>query len=195
MTNGTPKHVLAAYRKFHAQRFRRDRDWLRLFILASCLFGCSVLAIADALVSAETPGVIAGSPAIFGGLTIAIFITKIARADTYADWILSAALYVGVGFSLLAGETCGEVLLHISFPTLLIAAGAVRIWVGLTVEPENAGAWLCSSGYVAIVGGLIALAGSAFATLVSLREILAVDLLFLSISIARFGMVVRYQPS
>lgn len=191
MASDALKWVLTAYRHSHAHRFRQDRDWLRLSILASCLLAYSVLALTDALAPAGIAGDVAGIPAIFGGLTIAVFIAKIARAETYADWILSAAIYVGVGFSLLFNEVRGEALAQISFAMLLIALGAVRIWIGLTVEPATAAMWLCSSGCIALVSGLVTIAGWAFAMQLPLRTILAVDLLSLGVSIARFSDSVR----
>ncbi len=183
--------ALAAYRRSRAPRFRQRRDGLRLSILASCLLAYSVLAFTEALAPGGVPGVVGGTPTIFGGVTIAIIIIKIARPEVYADWILSAAIYVGVGLSLFVGQARNEVLAQISFSVLLIAAGAVRIWIGLTVDRESAAVWLCSSGGIAMASGLVAFADWLFAMQFSLPAMLAVDLASLGISIARFGILVR----
>ncbi|WP_429032643.1 hypothetical protein [Bradyrhizobium sp. I1.14.4] len=188
MSTDTLRDVLAGYRRAHAHRFRRDHDWLRLSILASVLLAFSILAFAQAFAPGATFFQDApGSLATFAGAAIILFIGKIGRTEIYADWMVSGATYVGVGLSLLVGETHGEMSSQIPFSALLMASGVVRIWIGLTIEPRATAAWLYSSGCIAFMGGLVTFGAWASETPLSSLSILAVDLLFLAISIAGFS--------
>jgi hypothetical protein len=72
-------------RRLLESRFRSDYDWLRLVFLGAILIAISAVALADALAVQHLSGHFSGSSAIFGGMAIALFVTKIARGALYLD--------------------------------------------------------------------------------------------------------------
>jgi uncharacterized membrane protein HdeD (DUF308 family) len=188
---GELRGILADYRRSHAHRFRGERDWVRLSILACILLTFSILAFANLLAPARFPNDAPGAPAMFSGAAILLFIAKIDRTELYADWMVSGALYVGVGYALLVGDTHGGTLAQNSFSILLIASGVVRIWLGMTVEPRPASVWLCSSGCIALVSGFATFGSWALKAPLSSKLLLSLDLLFLGICMAGFSHSLR----
>ena len=172
-------------------RFRRENDWLRLLSLGIILVTFSALALADALAIQPIPGRFGGSSAIFGGIAIVLFVTKVAKGEVYIDWLLDGIFYVLAGIVLYSDENLTEIPTLVCICALLLASGMTRIWIGLTASPEEGATWLLSAGCVAALSGLWIVCAWILVMPTTAALVLALDTLFQGIAIAGFGISLK----
>lgn len=185
------RDLIAHFRYSHQYRFGGDRDWLRLSILGGVLLGFSTLALAEALARKPPFDNFAGEAAMFSGAAIVLFIVRISMTAIYADWILSGALCIGVGFSLIISGVHGDMPPPVLFCLLLLASGAVRLWIGITAYPRTAGNWLCYSGSIGALVGFLGFLSPFVDLPISALSVVATDLLFHAVSIVGFGLALQ----
>ena len=178
-------------RRLLESRFRSDYDWLRLVFLGAILIAISAVALADALAVQHLSGHFSGSSAIFGGMAITLFVTKIARGALYLDWLLNAVFYFLAGLALSWDEDLTRTLSLFYVCSLMFACAAARIWIGLTASPEEGASWLLCSGCVTVFGGFWIAFAWPFAMPMTIALIFAFDTLFQGIAIAGFGISLK----
>jgi len=181
--------IVGTFRRSHADRFQGAQDWLRFVILGGLLLTFSSLALASVISRDPLFDDLPGGPAIFGGTIVMIMIIKISSGRLYVDWLLSGALYVGVGFSQHLAETRGAAW-PLLFCVLMAASGLSRIWIGMTTQGV-AGYWPRYSGYVALLAAFAAVAAYLFGMPIRLGSLCAVDLLFQGLAMAGYGIALR----
>jgi uncharacterized membrane protein HdeD (DUF308 family) len=178
-------------RRISKDRFGNDSDWLRIVFLGAILITLSTVALADAIAVEHLPGHFGGSSAVFGGIAVALFVIKIARGALYWDWLLSALLYFLAGLALSWDEnlTYGLSLLYVC--SLMLACGAIRIWIGLTASPDEGASWILCSGWVDVCTGIWIALLWLLAAQMTIAVIFAFDTLFQGIAIAGFGISLK----
>lgn len=187
LNDGAKETAIERYRHLTKDRFSSGSAWLRLVCLGAILVALSTFAIADALAVEHFPGHFAGSSAIFGGMAVALVVTKIAKGALYWDWLLSSVLYSVVGLVLSGDESFTRVLSLFCVCSLLFACGAIRIWIGLTASPEEGGSWILCSGWIDVFAGFSIALVWILATTTTIALILAFDTLFQGLALAGFG--------
>ena len=192
MRESGTENAIVRYRRLLKGRFRGGRDWLRLVFLGVILVALSTVFLADALAVQRLPGHLSGGSAIFDGIAIVLFVTKIARGALYLDWLLGAVSCLLAGLLLSRDEDFTYPLSLLYVVSLMFASGAARIWIGLTASPEEGASWILCSGLVAMLCGL----WIAFASLLAMPTTLAplifvFDALFGGIAIVGFGMSLK----
>ncbi len=180
------------------KRFRHPGDDRRIAFLGTLIIVFSAIALADVIDPGRIQGGFSGGSAIFGGVSIVLFITKISRRDMYVDWVLLGAVYSAAGAILAAAPNVDRVSFLVGFLVCLLGSGAMRAWIASTVSPRHAAAWILASGAFAAMGagwfffiwnvtspdwGLVPSHTPAL--------VLALDTLFLGISIVWFGQSLR----
>ena len=180
-------------RRIFKDRFGNDGDWLRIVFLGAILITLSTVAIADALADEHLPGHIGGSSAIFGGIAVVLFVIKIARGALYWDWLLSAIFYLLAGLALSCDENLTYVSSLLCVCSLMLACGAIRIWIGLTAFPEEGASWILCSGLVDVSTGIWMAVLWALAAPTTITLIFAFDTLFQGIAIAGFGLSLKEE--
>jgi uncharacterized membrane protein HdeD (DUF308 family) len=181
------KEMLARHRQGHKNRFRHETDGPRLMGLGIVLLVLSAVTLADLLPDMRIPGHFGGGSAMFGGIALALHIINIGRPEIYFDWILNALLYVGAGFTLYVDENVTTASSLVLLCTFLFASGAVRIWIGLTAEPQAEAAWILSSGCIAVLAGVWIGATWIVGASTGPALIVAIDSTFQALSIIAFG--------
>jgi uncharacterized membrane protein HdeD (DUF308 family) len=180
----------AARRNRVAGRFTGPVDWLRLVVLGVVLVNLAALALAHAIFNGNTPNG-SGLSAIFSGLMLWIAVIRIGRPAIYLDWIVSALLYIGLGF-VLAGHAA-LVSTHVFglFCLLFIASALLRTWIGATLEAGGGTAWLMAGGLTGLFCVVWMIVMRLGAIDVNPDLILSVDLMVHGVSIAGFGLSLR----
>ena len=181
--------LIERYRRMFRTRFHRESDWLRLVLLGGILITLSTLGVADGLQT--FPGYFSGVSAIFGGVAIVLIVPRIARGDIYVDWMVNAILCILAGAALSSDENLAHISTLIYICVLLLACGAIRIWIGLTASPEDGAIWILSSGCVAALGALWIVFAWLLVVPRTAALILAFDTLFQGIAISGFGLSLR----
>jgi uncharacterized membrane protein HdeD (DUF308 family) len=192
MSNGGGKETaIERGRRIFRDRFGNDSDWLRVVFLGAILVTLSAVAIADALADEHLPGHFGGSSAIFGGIAVALFVIKIARGALYWDWLLSSALYFLAGVALSWDENLAHASSLLCVCSLMLACGAIRIWIGLTAFPEEGASWILCSGLVDVCTGIWIALLWLLAAPATTALIFAFDTLFQGMAIAGFGISLK----
>ena len=194
MTETTIKNLLARQRRISALRFTGENDWLRLALLGMLLITLSAVALAEALATMPLPGHFGGSSALFGGVTIALFIVKLGKGAVYFDWIVFAIACVGVGLVLYADERISEFASLLLISICLGVSSGARLWIGSTASPQPAANWIFASGYVGALGGLWIIGAWLMRMSAPPPIIIALDCLFQGVSITGFGLSLRDTP-
>ncbi|WP_371420017.1 hypothetical protein [Tardiphaga sp.] len=180
--------VLAcASRRAHRGRFSAAKDWLRLSLLGGLLLTFSCLLLMSDVLRMAVVGDSPGVAAMLAGMTIAIFLIKIAERRLYLDWLTYGAFGIGIGYALVAISTYSDSWSPLCLIALMIASGATRLWIGLTM-PYCSGRWMQSSGYVAIIGAAFVGIGYLLETPIRPNAIVGGDLLFQGVAIVGLGL-------
>lgn len=179
--------MLELHRQGYKTRFRHEADGPRLVALGIVLLALSIITLADLLSATGIPGRFGGSSAIFGGVALALRIISIGRPEIYLDWILNALLCVGAGFTLYIDENVTAASSLVLICSCLVASGAMRIWVGLTAEPQMGAVWILSSGCIGVLAGMWISGSWILGTSTSPALIVAFDSMFQALSIVAFG--------
>lgn len=172
-------------------RFAGESDWKRVVFLGILLVSIGALGLLDTFLPGHLPGHIAGSSAIFGGMAIAVLVSKISLGVSYRDWLLSAGAYLLAGIAFASDEA----FLHFSSAAymiaFLVACGLVRIWIGLTSNPSDASPSMVNSGCVTLLCALwIALAWAQGSPQTGATA-LALDTVFCGVATVAFGVALK----
>jgi hypothetical protein len=148
------------------------------------------LALAHAIFNGNTPNG-SGLSAIFGGLMLWMAVIRIGRPAIYLDWIVSALLYISLGFALASNSALGSTLVFGLFCFLFIASALLRTWIGATLEAGGGTAWLTAGGLTGLfcVAWMIVMRLGAID--INPDFVLSVDLMVHGVSIAGFGISLR----
>jgi uncharacterized membrane protein HdeD (DUF308 family) len=134
---------------------------------------------------------------IFIGATFLVLgAFQIVKAFSTKDWsgtLLSAilgVLYALAGFVLWANPLAGAVSLTFLLAAMLVASGAVRLWLAYQ-HWHTMGGLLTLSGIIAILAGLVIFAGWPASSVWVLGLCLAIDVLFQGFAWLMFGFALR----
>jgi uncharacterized membrane protein HdeD (DUF308 family) len=177
-------------------RFAGGSDWKRVVLLGILLVLISALSLLDTLIPRHLhlPGHIAGSSAIFGGMAIAILVSKISRGAFYGDWLLSAGAYILAGIAFASDEAFLHFSTAASMIAFLLACGLFRIWIGLTSYPSGASPSMTNAGLVTLLCALWTALAWAEGSPQTAATALALDTLFCGVAIVAFGAALKYTP-
>lgn len=175
--------LICASRRAHRSRFGAESDWLRFSILGGLLLTFSCFALAPRALRMIVPGDAPGVTTMFAGMTVTIFMIKIAKRRLYMDWLAYGASIIAVGYvqALAVTLSDGWPLWLLCFS--LAASGLSRVWIGLTMN-RLSGDWLKGSGYIAVIGSFFLIVGGVLQIPIAVSSIVAIDLLFQGIAIA-----------
>jgi len=134
---------------------------------------------------------------IFIGATFLVLgAFQIVKAFSTKEWggtLLSAALgvlYALAGFVLWANPLKGAVTLTFLIAVMLVASGAVRLWLAYE-HWRTMGGLLTLSGIIAILAGILIFAGWPGSSVWVLGLFLAIDVLFYGFAWLMFGFALR----
>jgi uncharacterized membrane protein HdeD (DUF308 family) len=164
---GSPDATRSAVPRPIARRLKRN--WFLIAALGAFLVAGGLAAIAMPIAAGVAVSMIVGAVLLVGGAM------QVWDAFTAEGWraralhAVSGVLYVIGGLLLLTQPLAGVITLSLLIVAILIADGAVRIGIGLTMRPERGWGWLTASGAVSLLLGtalvLFALPAAGLTTL------------------------------
>lgn len=126
-----------------------------------------------------------------GGIGQLIHAWRIKPLNGFLFWSISGLLYLGAGLLALIYPVQGASMLTLLFGAMLIAVGALRLWIWFNNRGQRGWGWLGLSGALTLLVGML-IAGNWPANSVwILGLLLAFDLLFQGWSALLLGLVLR----
>lgn len=113
----------------------------------------------------------------------------------FALWSLSGLLYVLAGIFAMTNPLQGAVVLTLLFGALLIATGALRLWIWVQNRSQAGAVWLAVSGLITLAVGLIIASGWPANSIWVIGLILGVELLSQGWAALLLGLALRQKTS
>ncbi|PWJ76912.1 uncharacterized membrane protein HdeD (DUF308 family) [Pseudaminobacter salicylatoxidans] len=131
---------------------------------------------------------------LIGGIVEIIHSFGVKTWGSFFWWFLSGLLYAVAGFLAFYNPLLVSVVLTFLLAVSLIAAGVLRLWVGLSDRTAPGWGWVVAAGVVTILAGLIIAFRWPVNSLWVLGLFLAIDLIFQGWSNIAFGLALRNAP-
>lgn len=126
-----------------------------------------------------------------GGVSQLIHAWRIREWRSFLFWTLSGIFYTLAGLLALYNPLTGAAILTLLLGALLIASGALRLWIWFNNRGQKGWQWLALSGLVTLLAGILISAGWPENSLWILGLLLAFDLLFQGITLIMLGLALR----
>lgn len=127
--------------------------WMWFFFAGSLLIVLGCIAIGSSVAVTMASMMLIGWVLIFGGLFQIIHGIARRRWNGFFLNLLAGALYVAVGFLILANPAAAAATLTLTIALFLIVSGGFRLLVAFSTALHHRG-WLILSGVIAILLGL-----------------------------------------
>ncbi|PWF21237.1 HdeD family acid-resistance protein [Corticimicrobacter populi] len=159
---------------------------LGMLLLVLGLIG-AVYVLAFTLVSV----LFVGALMLAGGILHLIQAWRIKGWSGFLIWTVSGLFYIAAGLLALYNPIAGAAALTLLLGAVLIAAGALRLWLWFNNRSQAGWKWLALSGLITLLAGLLIAAGWPANSLWILGFLLALDLLFQGITLIMLGQALR----
>lgn len=187
--------VISARRGETLHRFRQPSDWIRLIMLGVLLTDLAIIALANTVFEIRMTSYWPGMASIFGGLLLSIIIIRIGSPELFLDWIVFGTLQTTLGLLLTKQPSLALTAWFALFCLLLAASAALRLWIGVTLDAGNGGAWLAASGFTGFFCTFWAISCRLLGIIIDPDVVLAVDSLVSGLSIIGLGFSLRRLSS
>ena len=170
-------------------RVRSNWGW---FVAAGAILVALGIYVLGNLFAATVASIfIVGILMIAGGITHIVLSFRGRTWRHFLIWLLGGVLYAIAGAFVISDPILASALLTLMFAFVLMASGAVRIWLGWAARPESGWGWLVAAGLVTLAAGIFVVASWPISALWAIGVVLAVDLLFQGLGYISFGLALR----
>jgi len=118
---------------------------------------------------------------------------RVKQTPGFIFWSISGLFYLIAGLFALFSPVQGASLITLLFGAMLIAVGALRIWLWFNNRGQRGWGWLGLSGVLTLLVGLLIAANWPGNSVWVLGLLLAIDLLFQGWSALLLGLVLRQR--
>lgn len=132
-----------------------------------------------------------GALMLVGGIFQIVHAFSVKTWGRLAWWLLSGLVYAAAGIIAFANPLLASSVLTLLLAAALLAAGVMRIWVGLENRERANWGWIVAAGVVTALAGLVIALGWPVNSLFILGAFLAVDLIFQGAALTAFGMALK----
>jgi uncharacterized membrane protein HdeD (DUF308 family) len=138
---------------------------------------------------------------VIGGTMAAAGIIQIVHAFAvnglrgFLFWLLAGIVYAAAGAIILYDPLLASFTLALVVCAFLIAAGAIRVWVGFHMRPAAGWGWIAAAGVLTFSIGILLVASWPAAGLWLLGAMLVVDLVFQGWGLIAFGFALKARAS
>ncbi len=126
-----------------------------------------------------------------GGILELIHAWRFKLWSGFLFWSIAGVLYAGAGMLAIINPAFGARALTLLLGAVLIASGALRLWIWFNNRAQRHWQWLALSGVVTLLAGMVIAAGWPGNSLWVLGLILAIDLLFQGWTLLFLGLALR----
>ncbi len=134
-----------------------------------------------------------GALMLTGGILQLIQAWRLRAWRGFMVWSLAGACYVAAGALALYNPMAGAAALTLLLGAVLIATGALRLWLWLNHRSQPGWRWLALSGLITLAAGLLIALGWPGNSLWILGLLLVFDLIFQGFSLIFLGLALRQR--
>ncbi|MEO4001687.1 HdeD family acid-resistance protein [Mesorhizobium sp. CAU 1732] len=160
-------------------------------VLGVVVLGAGLFASANLLTATFASVLMVGAMMIVGGIGEIVHAFGVRTWGGFALWLLTGILYAAAGVLTFYNPMFATAILTLMIAVSLIAAGAVRIFAGLTQRGSSGWGWIVAGGVVTLVVGLVIMLRWPINSLWVLGIFLAVDLMMQGLSYITYGIGFR----
>jgi uncharacterized membrane protein HdeD (DUF308 family) len=171
------------------QELRAKWGWFVAIGILMLIAG--VLAMANLFLATVVSVFYVGALMLIGGIFQIVHAFSVKSWGGLAWWLFSGLLYAAAGIIAFANPILASSVLTLLLAAALLAAGAMRIWVGLENRQRRNWGWIVAAGVVTALAGLIIAIGWPVNSLFVLGIFLAFDLLFQGATLTAFGFALK----
>ena len=132
-----------------------------------------------------------GARMLIGGVFQIVHAFSVKTWGRLAWWLLSGLVYAAAGIIAFANPLLASTVLTLLLAAALLAAGVLRIWVGLENRERQNWGWIVAAGVVTALAGVVIAIGWPINSLFILGMFLAIDLIFQGATMTAFGLALR----
>lgn len=163
-------------------------------VLGVIVFGAGLIAAANVLMATFVSVLIVGAMMIAGGIMEIVHAFGVRTWGGFALWLLTGILYTIAGVLTFYNPLFATAVITLMIAISLAAAGAVRVWVGLTQRGSTGWGWIVVGGLVTLAVGLFIMMRWPINSLWVLGLFLAVDLMVQGLSYVTYGLGFKRNP-
>lgn len=152
-------------------------------------FGC--VALGNLFVATVASVYLVGSLMLVAGAFEIVHAFGVKSWGGFFWWIASGLLYAIAGFVAFYNPLLATAVLTFLLAASLMAAGVLRVWIGMKHRASSKSGWLIAAGVVTALAGLIIAIGWPVNSLWVLGIFLAIDLIFQGWTFIAFGLALR----
>ncbi|MAA99222.1 MULTISPECIES: HdeD family acid-resistance protein [Parvibaculum] len=152
-------------------------NWTWFVALGVVLILSGFVAAANLLAATVASIFVVGVAMIAGGAANVVLSLRARTWSRFFLWLAASLLYVGAGILIFVNPLLASVIFTLTTAIALVISGALRVWVGLSVRPNNGWGWIVASGVLALIAGLIIATGWPVNSLWVIGLFLSLDLL------------------
>jgi len=134
-----------------------------------------------------------GALMLVGGILQLIQAWRVKAWRGFLIWSLAGVCYVAAGALALYNPIAGASALTLLLGAVLIATGALRLWIWLNHRSQPGWRWLAFSGLITLAAGLLIAIGWPGNSLWILGLLLVFDLIFQGFSLILLGLALRQR--
>ena len=165
--------------------------WGWFVALGVLMLIAGVIAFANLFLATVVSVYYIGALMIVGGIFEIIHAFQVKSWGGLIWWLLSGILYTLAGIVAFMNPILASSVLTLLLAVSLIAAGVLRIWVGVKARPETNWGWIVAAGVVTALAGIVIAIGWPVNSLFILGLFLAFDLIFQGWGYIAFGLGLR----
>lgn len=163
--------------------------------LGVIVFAAGMIAAANYLVATVISVLFIGAMMIAGGMIEIIHAFGVKTWGSFFLWLLTGILYMVAGILTFYDPLLASAIITLMIAASLVAAGVVRLYVGLTQRHSTGWGWVVASGVVTLIVGILIMLRWPVNSLWLLGIFLAVDLMFQGLSYIFYGLGLKRSPS
>ncbi|TEA77598.1 HdeD family acid-resistance protein [Allopusillimonas ginsengisoli] len=126
-----------------------------------------------------------------GGILELVHAWRVQHWSGFLFWSITGVLYAGAGALAIINPAFGASILTLMLGAVLIATGALRLWIWFNNRTQRHWQWLALSGTVTLLAGLVIAVGWPGNSVWVLGLVLAIDLLFQGWTLLFVGLALR----
>lgn len=168
---------------------RSKWGWLLAYGILLLIAG--ILAFLNILLATVVSILFVGVMMLIGGIAQIVHAFQVRGWGQFFLWLLIGALYVIAGLLAFTNPLLASTALTLVFAISVIAVGILRVVAGIALRSHGGWGWMVAGGVLAVIVGLIVLAGWPVNSLWIIGMLLAIDLTFYGAGIIALALALK----
>lgn len=176
----------------NSEEVRKKSFWF--IVLGVIVLVAGVIAAANLLTATLISVLYVGAMMLVGGFVEIVHAFSVRTWGGFFLWLLTGILYAIAGILTFYNPLLASAVLTLLIAASLVAAGVVRIGVGISQRRSSGWGWMVAAGVVTLIVGLVIILRWPVNSLWVLGIFLAIDLMFQGWSYIGYGLGLKRSP-